>query len=87
MYECFHLGCSFASTDEYYVSLHQQLDHSIFQPKPMRELLGQILEKLGAKREGMLEIKIPRSRIITAEYNTQESERVVSGDILGVILS
>ena len=82
MHECFHLGCNFASTDEYYVLLHQQLDHSIFHSEPMRELLGQILEKLGAKREGMLEIKIPRSRIVTADSGERESEKKVSKGLL-----
>ena len=78
MYECFHLGCNFSSTDEYYVLLHQQLDHSIFRSGPMRELLGQLLEKLGAKREGVLEIKIPRSRIIAAADDEHDPENMVS---------
>ena len=80
MHECFHLGCNFTSSDEYYVSLHQQIDHSIFHAGPMRELLGQILEKLGAKREGLLEMKIPRSRIVAAENGEREIEKLVSED-------
>ena len=81
MHECFHLGCNFTSSDEYYVSLHQQIDHSIFHAGPMRELLGQILEKLGAKREGLLEMRIPRSRIVAAENNERKIEKLVSADL------
>ena len=78
MYECCHLECGFSSSDEYYVSLHQQLEHSIFHAGPMRELLQQLLEKLVAKREGVLEIKIPRSRIIAAAECDVETEENVS---------
>ena len=78
MYECFHQGCSFSSSDEYYLALHQQLEHSIFHSGPMRELLQQLLAKLLAKREGVLEIKIPRSRIIAAAESEAVAEKLVS---------
>ena len=78
-YECPYLGCGFATTDEFYLTMHHQLDHSIFHSEPMRELLTQLFQKLLASKTGMLEFKIPRSRILAAEPQKLNDGPVVSG--------